>query len=65
MREQIGKLLLDLAKLMFGGVILAGIMRQDISSVKLFTIGGVITLLLIAMGILVIGYNEKRIANKQ
>ena len=40
-----GKFCLDIAKLVFGGVILAGLMKQDIEYVSLFLIGlGVVLL---------------------
>ena len=34
-----GKFCLDIAKLIFGGVILAGLMKQDIEYISLFLIG--------------------------
>jgi hypothetical protein len=43
--------LIDIAKLVIGGVILAGLMRQDIPSVYLFVVGGVVAALLIAIGL--------------
>ncbi len=43
MKREIGKMLIDMAKLIFGGVILAGIMRQDLAPVAIFTIGGTTT----------------------
>ena len=36
-----GKILIDVAKLVFGGVILAGIMKLDVNRALLFTIGGI------------------------
>jgi hypothetical protein len=33
MRKELGKILIDIAKLVIGGVILAGLMRQDIPPV--------------------------------
>jgi hypothetical protein len=39
MKKELGKILIDMAKLVIGGVILAGLMRQDIPPVFLFTVG--------------------------
>jgi hypothetical protein len=38
MKKEVGKILIDIAKLVFAGVILAGLMRQDISAVLLFAV---------------------------
>ncbi len=38
---EIGKYCLDISKLIFGGVILAGIMKLDVSRTSLFIIGGI------------------------
>lgn len=40
-REKAGDFLLDMAKLIFGGVLLAGIMAEDIDRVLLYSIGSV------------------------
>jgi hypothetical protein len=40
MKKEAAKFLLDVAKLLIGGVLLTGIMRQDIPLVLLFTTGG-------------------------
>ena len=41
---------LDLAKLVFGGVILTGIMGLDVNKALLFVVGGVVTALLAFFG---------------
>ncbi len=41
---------LDLAKLVFGGVILTGIMGLDVNKILLFVVGGVVTALLAFFG---------------
>jgi len=51
MKKEISKILIDLAKLIFGGVILAGVMRQDISPVILFVGGGSVTLITMSSGL--------------
>ncbi len=40
-KEKAGDFLLDIAKLIFGGVLLAGIMAEDIDRVLLYSIGSV------------------------
>ncbi|MDR1402187.1 MAG: hypothetical protein LBJ60_00615 [Tannerellaceae bacterium] len=45
MKKELGKILIDIAKLVIGGVILAGLMRQDIEPVLLFTVGGISAML--------------------
>ena len=41
---------LDMAKLVFGGVILAGIMDLDVDKWVLFLLGGIIVLILMVLG---------------
>ncbi len=52
--EKLGDFLLDMAKLVFGGVILAGIMESDVNLYWLFGIGGFATVWLISTGFLVL-----------
>lgn len=52
--EKLGDFLLDMAKLVFGGVILAGIMESDVNLYWLFGIGGFATIWLISTGFLVL-----------
>lgn len=52
--EKLGDFLLDMAKLVFGGVILAGIMESDVNLYWLFGIGGVITIWMIITGFIVL-----------
>jgi hypothetical protein len=58
MKKELGKILIDIAKLVIGGVILAGLMRQDIKPVLLFTIGGIVTVVMILIGLFLISWNE-------
>jgi len=60
MKEELGKVLIDIAKLVIGGVILAGLMRQDIQPVLLFSIGGFIALLMIVLGLNLISSGKKK-----
>ena len=50
MKKELGKYLLDVSKLVFGGVVLSGILRiEDVS--KIIVLGsGIITTLLLAIG---------------
>ena len=52
--EKLGDFLLDMAKLVLGGVILAGIMESDVNLYWLFGIGGFATVWLISTGFLVL-----------
>lgn len=38
---ELGKYLIDISKLVFGGIILAGIMRVEVDQTLLFILGGV------------------------
>jgi len=60
MKEELGKVLIDIAKLVIGGVILAGLMRQDIQPVWLFSIGGIIAVLFIMLGLNLISIEKKK-----
>ncbi len=55
-----GKFLIDIAKLVFGGVILAGIMRfEDINSWLLFSIGSMTVLICFIAGLLLMAASKK------
>jgi len=60
MKEELGKVLIDIAKLVIGGVILAGLMRQDIQPVWLFSIGCIVALTLIISGLILISLGKKK-----
>ena len=49
-----GKFCLDLAKLIFGGIILASIMKKDIDTEKLLVFGALITMFLAVCGFFLI-----------
>jgi len=50
--------LIDIAKLVIGGVILAGLMRQDIPPVFLFASGSIATVIMITTGLVLISWEE-------
>ena len=54
-----GKFCLDIAKLVFGGVILAGLMKQDIEYVSLFLIGLGVVILFAFWGFWLIAKSKK------
>ena len=60
MRKELGKILIDIAKLVIGGVILAGLMRQDIPPVLLFTAGSIVATLMITTGLILVSREEKQ-----
>ena len=49
---EIGKFFLDIAKLIFGGIILAGIMEIGVDKYLLFMIGGALTVIFAMAGLL-------------
>ena len=53
MKKETAKFLLNIAKLLIGGILLTGIMRQDISPVLLFVIGGCVTALFVTAALAV------------
>jgi uncharacterized membrane protein YraQ (UPF0718 family) len=59
-KKEAAKFLLDVAKLLIGGILLAGVMRQDISPVLLFSIGGGATLSFIATAFLLIWGDSRK-----
>jgi uncharacterized membrane protein YraQ (UPF0718 family) len=59
MKKEAAKFLLDVAKLLIGGILLAGVMRQDIPPVVLFSIGGGVTLLFIIAAFVLIWWDNK------
>ena len=59
MKTEAAKFLLDVAKLLIGGILLAGVMRQDIPPKVLFPIGGGVTLLFIIAAFVLIWKNDK------
>ena len=54
------KFCLDMAKLIFAGVILAGIMEEDINARVLYIIGVVIVLFFIVFGLFLIYYSKRK-----
>ena len=55
-----GKFCLDIAKLVFGGVILAGLMKQDIDYVSLFFIGIGVVIVFAFWGFRLIASSKKK-----
>jgi hypothetical protein len=49
-KEKAGDLLIDIAKLIIGGVILASIISENINTLMLYVSGAIISLLLIFLG---------------
>jgi hypothetical protein len=48
--EEAGKYLLDVSKLIFGGVILAGVMNLNVDKLVLFIVGGISVVLSAIVG---------------
>lgn len=58
-KYEFGKFMVDIAKLVFGGVILAGIMSEDINRQLLFTLGSCIVVAFALLGLLIISKNKE------
>ena len=59
--EKLGDFLLDIAKLIFGGVVLAGIMETDVNPYWLFSIGGGVAVWVAFIGFYVLVlFNRKK-----
>ena len=56
---ELGKFMVDIAKLVFGGVILAGIMSEDINRQLLFSFGSLVVLAFALLGLYVISKNKE------
>ena len=57
--SEIGKFLIDISKLVFGGVILAGIMRyESVNPMLLFGIGGISVVLCFVSGMILIALSK-------
>ena len=58
-KYEFGKFMVDIAKLVFGGEILAGIMNQEINHELLFTLGSIIVALFVLIGLLIMSKNKE------
>jgi uncharacterized protein (DUF697 family) len=60
MKKEVGKFLLDVAKLLIGGVLLTGVMRHDIPLLVLFLVGGIVTAIVIIIAFTLIWNSNKQ-----
>jgi uncharacterized membrane protein YraQ (UPF0718 family) len=58
MKKEAAKFLLDVAKLLIGGILLTGIMREDVPPKLLFPVGGGVTLLFIIAAFMLMWWNK-------
>ena len=58
-KYEFGKFLVDIAKLVFGGVILAGIMSQEVNHMLLFTLGSCVVVSFSLLGLSIISRNKE------
>ena len=56
---ELGKFMVDIAKLVFGGIILAGIMSEDINRQLLFSCGSLVVLAFALLGLYIISKNKE------
>ena len=59
MKTELGKILIDIAKLVLGGVILSGLMKENIPSFYLFLNGSIAVVAFITAGLYLIKNNKK------
>jgi len=59
MKKEAAKFLLDIAKLLIGGILLTGIMRQDISPKLLFPVGGLVTVLFVSAAFVLLWWDSR------
>jgi len=57
--KKLGDFFIDVAKLIIGGVILAGLMKQDINYLLLSIVGGIVVVLFLLFGLWLIGFSNK------
>jgi len=59
-REDVGKILIDLGKLVFGGIIIGGILRGSIPSVILVASGIVLAMIFFILGLYLTAKKRKK-----
>lgn len=64
-REKGGDLLLDIAKLVLGGVILSSIVSENINTTILYSVGCVFTLTFVFLGFVLYKKSDKKITDKK
>ena len=57
---EVGKFFIDIAKLVFGGIILASIMKIDVKQSLLFILGGIAVIIFAAVGLLFIALSKSK-----
>jgi len=57
--QEAGKYCLDLSKLIFGGIVLAGIMKLDVNSYVLFVLGTIVVVITALLGFKLISISKK------
>ena len=58
MKEQIGKYFLDISKLVFGGVVIAAVMKESFPVLGTVALGGSAVIVTAALGFLFIKYKD-------
>ena len=58
-KYELGKFMVDIAKLVFAGVIVAGIMDEDIDRQMLFMLGSAVVLTFAFLGLTIISINKE------
>jgi hypothetical protein len=58
--EKAGDLLIDMAKLIFGGVILASIISENIDTTTLYVVGSAVAIASVLVGFMLYKLNKKK-----
>ena len=58
--SEVGKFFIDIAKLVFGGIILASIMKIDVKQSLLFILGGIAVIIFVTVGLLFIALSKSK-----
>ena len=58
--SEVGKFFIDIAKLVFGGIILASIMKIDVKQSLLFILGGIAVIIVVTVGLLFIALSKSK-----
>ncbi|MCL2682828.1 MAG: hypothetical protein FWE63_05005 [Bacteroidales bacterium] len=61
MKSEVGKILIDLGKLVFAGVVLAGFMKENVSPWLLLSVGGSVTAMAIAIELYILWLDKIKI----
>jgi len=59
MKKEVGSIFIDLGKLAFAGMVLAGLIEQNVSPLLLVTVGGIVTITTLSIGLYITWLDKK------